>query len=79
MPTLKAMFGNMGSIRPNAIVIDKDKTKRIAVLKVIKEDRFCWKDEQIGDSNKVLTSSMLVPCKKNMGRALITKSARRTT
>ena len=46
--TLKAVFGNMGSIRPNAIIIDKDKTKRIVVLKVIKEDRFCWKDEQIG-------------------------------
>ena len=46
--TLKVVFGNMGSIRPNAIVIDKDKTERIAVLKVIKEDRFCWEDEQIG-------------------------------
>ena len=46
--TLKAVFENMGSIRPNAIVIDKDKTERIAVLKVIKEDRFCWEDKQIG-------------------------------
>ena len=46
--TLKAVFGNMGSIRPNAIVIDKDKTERIVVLKVIKEDRFFWEDEQIG-------------------------------
>ena len=46
--TLKSMFGNMGSIRPNAIVIDKDKTERIVVLKVIKEDRFYWEDEQIG-------------------------------
>ena len=46
--TLKAVFENMDSIRPNAIVIDKDKTERIAVLKVIKEDRFCWEDEQIG-------------------------------
>ena len=45
---LKAVFGNIGSIQPNAIVIDKDKTERIVVLKVIKEDRFCWKDEQIG-------------------------------
>ena len=39
--TLKAVFGNMGSIQPNAIVIDKEKTERIVVLKVIKEDRFC--------------------------------------
>ena len=39
--TLKAVFGNMGFIRPNAIIIDKDKTERIAILKVIKEDRFC--------------------------------------
>ena len=45
---LKAVFGNMGSIQLNAIVIDKDKIERIAVLKVIKEDRFCWEDEQIG-------------------------------
>ena len=39
--TLKAVFGYMGSIRPNAIVIDKDKTERTTILKVIKEDRFC--------------------------------------
>ena len=39
--TLKAIFGSMDSIRPNAIVIDKDKIERIVVMKVIKEDRFC--------------------------------------
>ena len=38
----------MSFIWSNAIVIDKDKTKRIVVLKVIKEDRFCWEDEKIG-------------------------------
>ena len=46
--TLKVIFENMGSIWPNVILIDKDKTERIVVLKVIKEDRFCWEDEQIG-------------------------------
>ena len=57
--TLKVVFGNMGFIRPNAIVIDKDKTERIAILKVIKEDRFCWEDEQIGG---IQTKCQLLVC-----------------
>ena len=33
--TMKAVFRNMGSIWPNAIVINKDKSERITLTKVI--------------------------------------------
>ena len=36
--TMKAVFRNMDSIWRNAIVINEDKTKRIVLTKVIKED-----------------------------------------
>jgi hypothetical protein len=38
----------MGTIRPNAIVIDKDKTERIALTRAIFEDDLCWKDCESG-------------------------------
>jgi hypothetical protein len=38
----------MGTIRPSAIVIDKDKTERIALIRAIFEDDLCWKDCESG-------------------------------
>ena len=35
---MKAMFGNMSSIQPNASVIDNDKTERIVLTRVVEED-----------------------------------------
>jgi hypothetical protein len=46
--TIKAVFRNMAPIWPNAIVIDKDKTKRIALTRTIFEDNLCWKDRESG-------------------------------
>ena len=42
---IKVMFGNMSF---NTIVIGKDKTKRITLIKVIKENSSYWHDEEIG-------------------------------
>ena len=46
--TMKVVFRIMDSIWPNAIVIEKDKTEKITLTKVIKEDRASWDDGEIG-------------------------------
>lgn len=46
--TIKAVFFNMSTIRPNAIVIDKDKTSKIAITKAIHEDVWSWEKQEIG-------------------------------
>ena len=38
----------MGTIWPNAIIIDKDKTKEIALIKAMLEDASCWEDRESG-------------------------------
>ena len=45
--TLKTLFLSMDTIRPNAIVIDKDKTSRIAIMRAINEDIWCWENQAI--------------------------------
>jgi hypothetical protein len=47
----------MGTIRPNTIVIDKDKTKKIALSKAILEDFSCWED---CDSSRYQTKCQLL-------------------
>ena len=40
---MKVVFYKMGSVRPNAIIIDKCMTKFNALKDVIDEDLWCWK------------------------------------
>jgi hypothetical protein len=46
--TMKAVFLNMGNIRPNAIVIDKSQTEFIAVTQAVCEDAWCWENQDVG-------------------------------
>ena len=73
-PIIKAVFGNMHFIWSNAIIVDKDKTERNAIIKVIKVV-FVGKMKKLGDPNKISISSMLVLCKNSLDRVLITKGA----
>ena len=57
--TMKAVFRNMDGIRPNAIVIDKDKTSRTAITKAINEDVWCWQNQEIGG---IQTKCQLLLC-----------------
>jgi len=46
--TIKVVFQSIGIIRPNAIVIDKDQTSRIVIIKAIDEDIWYWEHHAIG-------------------------------
>jgi hypothetical protein len=45
---MKAVFFNMGNIRPNTIVINKSQTKFIAITQVVLKDSWCWKNQDVG-------------------------------
>ena len=45
---LECVFKNMGSVRPSAILIDKDMTSLNAITTIVSNDPFCWKNQQIG-------------------------------
>jgi hypothetical protein len=46
--TMKAVFLNMGNIRPNTIVIDKSQTKFIAITQAVRKDAWCWENQDVG-------------------------------
>jgi hypothetical protein len=56
---IKAIFQNIDIIWLNVIVIDKDKTKKIFLTKVILEDASCWEDQESG---KYQTKCQLLLC-----------------
>jgi hypothetical protein len=45
--TTKAVFFNIGNIRPNAIVIDKSQMEFIAIMQVVREDAWCWENQDV--------------------------------
>jgi hypothetical protein len=38
----------MGNIRPNAIVIDKSQMEFIAITQAVREDAWCWENQDVG-------------------------------
>jgi hypothetical protein len=46
--TMKAVFLNMGNIRPNAIVIDKSQTEFLAITQAVCENAWYWENQDVG-------------------------------
>ena len=66
--TWKVVFDKMGSVRPNAIIIDKCMTEFNALKNVIDEDLWCW---EISETCKVQTKCHILLCWFHIKKAWI--------
>ena len=44
---LEYVFKNIGNVRPNAILINKDMTSLNAITTIVRNDHICWKNKRI--------------------------------